>query len=90
MDTAEFIKNSFGRIPAEKMPRGVKAFNITRDLSEALDDAKGKDFVTLEEDLWKFLEKEVFPYIPGRWAFVPGLSDAIHSLFTAEKEVLTE
>lgn len=90
VNTAEFIKNLFAGIPMEKMPRGVEAFEITRDLSKALDESDGKDCVTLEEDLWKFLKKECFEHIPGKWAFVPGLSDAIHSLIHAEKEVVIE
>ena len=90
VNTAEFIKNLFASIPLEKMPRGVDAFELVRDLSKALDDSKGKDSVILEEDLWKYLEKEAFPYIPGKWAFVPGLSDAVESLIHAEKETIIE
>lgn len=90
VNTTELIKNLFASIPLEKMPRGVEAFELVRDLSKALDDSGGKDFIVLEEDLWKYLEKEAFPYIPGKWAFVPGLSDAIDSLIHAEKEVIVE
>lgn len=90
MDTTEFIKNLFASIPLDKMPRGVDAFELVRDMSKSLDASKGKDFVILEEDSWKYLEKEAFPYIPGKWAFVPGLSDAVHSLIKAEKEVIVE
>ena len=90
VNTTGFIKNIFGSIPLEKMPRGVEAFELTRDLSKALEDSKDKDHIVLEENLWKFLEKEAFPHIPGRWAFVPGLSDAVESLIKAKKETIIE
>lgn len=91
VDTCIMIRNLVAGLPIEMIPRGIENFEIMRDLSNALTDAKNKEYLILPENVYSFLEKTCFPHIPARWGLMKEPAEAVILLIGAElTDILVE
>ena len=84
VDTCFLVRNMVSGLPPDKLPRGVDAFNIMKDLSYALRDAQNQQYLLLPENVYNFLQKNCFPNIPAAWGLMEDISNAVTLLIGAE------
>ena len=84
VNTCTLIRTLFSGLPPAKIPRGLEAFELMKDLHQALVKAHDKEYLYLPENVYTFLQKECFPNIPATWGMMKDVSIAVTDLIDAE------
>lgn len=84
VNTRTLIRTMMNQLPPNKVPRGVDAFNIMKELHDALKESEKSEYIMLPENVFTFLEKNCFTSIPAVWALMEDVSKAITELIEAE------
>jgi len=85
VDTRILITNMVKGIPPQNIPRGLDNFRIMLSLHESLEKSKGKEYLNLEENVYKFLEDNCLTNIPAVWGMMDDISLAILAIVDAEQ-----
>ena len=78
-DTTDMIKLLLNMIPREQEPKGIKNMTQLFGIMQSLREAKGNEYIYLEEDEWKFLSDQTFKHMSARFA----MSEEIYPVILA-------
>ena len=83
VDTCALIRKISQGLPPAQMPRGMVNFDIFQSLHISLGNADGKEHLYLEENIYEFVVKTILSFVPGHWAMMDDVREAVMAIRNA-------